>query len=236
MPVVMRMVSEDVSSRMVGSAMAGIGRGFKQGLLELAEIYLGPPPVPYCFLALGSIAGHEQILVTDQDNALVLDNRYDPTLHNDYFEELAAFICDRLARCGYSYCSGGVMATNARWRQPLRVWESYFTQWIEEPTPETLLSSNIFFDLEGVWGKPEWAERLRNLIARKAKTNPRFLACMTRNALLRTPTIKLLQGICCGIRWPIQQSHRPQAPRHRAHGRPNSCVRDGGWIAGTQFV
>src|SRR5690606_2763645 len=49
-----RMVNEDANSQMIGSAMAAIGRSFKQRLLELAEQQLGPPPVPYCFLALGS--------------------------------------------------------------------------------------------------------------------------------------------------------------------------------------
>ena len=184
-----RMVGEDASSHMVGSAMAVIGRSFKQRLLELGEAQFGPPPVPYCFLALGSMARHEQLLVTDQDNALILDNRFDPARDDEYFKQLATFVCDGLARCGYSYCSGGVMATNPRWRQPLRVWEEYLTQWIEQPTPEALLTSNIFFDLDGVWGKTEWAEKLRRLIARKARSNSRFLACMARNALLRTPPL-----------------------------------------------
>jgi CBS domain-containing protein len=184
-----RMITEDASSHMVGSAMAAIGRSFKQRLLELAEAELGPPPVPYCFLALGSMARQEQLIVTDQDNALVLDNRFDPAQHDAYFKALAAFVSDGLARCGYSYCTGGVMATNEKWRQPLRVWERTFTDWIERPSPEALLNAGIFFDLDGVWGRVEWAARLRELIARKARGNSRFLACMARNALLRTPPL-----------------------------------------------
>ena len=184
-----RMVGEDASSHMIGSAMAAIGRSFKQRLLELAEAELGPPPVPYCFLALGSMARQEQLIVTDQDNALVLDNRFDPAQHDAYFKALAAFVSDGLARCGYSYCTGGVMATNANWRQPLAVWERTFTDWIERPTPESLLHAGIFFDLDGVWGKTAWANRLRELIARKARGNSRFLACMARNALQRTPPL-----------------------------------------------
>lgn len=184
-----RMVNEDASSRMVGSAMALIGRSFKQRLLELAEEKLGQPPVPYCFLALGSMARNEQLVVTDQDNALVLDNRFDPALHDGYFSALAAFVSDGLARCGYSYCSGGIMASNPKWRQPLRVWEGYFNQWMEQPTAETLLSANIFFDLDGVKGQTQWADKLRQLVARKAPNHPRFLASMARNALLRTPPL-----------------------------------------------
>ncbi|MCP5280050.1 MAG: cyclic nucleotide-binding/CBS domain-containing protein [Rhodoferax sp.] len=184
-----RMVREDASSRMVGSAMAAIGRSFKQRLLELAEQKLGPPPVPYCFLALGSMARHEQLVVTDQDNALILDNSFDAARHDAYFQQLTAFVSDGLARCGYTYCSGGIMATNTRWRQSLRAWEDCFTDWIEKPSAESLLSASIFFDLDGVWGRIDFAERLRQLIATKARGNSLFLACMARNALLRTPPL-----------------------------------------------
>jgi len=184
-----RMVSEEASAHMVGSAIAAIGRSFKQRLLELAEAELGPPPVPYCFLAMGSMARQEQLIVTDQDNALILDDRFDPALHGAWFEALGKFVSDGLARCGYSYCTGGVMASNEKWRQPLKAWERRFTDWIERPTPESLLNAGIFFDLDGVWGRTEWATRLRKMIARKAQGNSRFLACMARNALLRTPPL-----------------------------------------------
>ncbi len=184
-----RMVNEEASAHMIGSAMSAIGRGFKQRLIELAEVELGPPPVPYCFLAMGSMARQEQLIVTDQDHALILDNRYDPAQHGAWFQALGEFVSDGLARCGYTLCTGGIMASNEQWRLPLKTWEQLFTQWIERPTPETLLHANIFFDLDGVWGRTEWAARLRELIARKARGNSRFLACMARNALLRTPPL-----------------------------------------------
>lgn len=184
-----RMVNEDANSRMIGGAMALIGRSFKQRLLELAEEKLGPPPVPYCFLALGSMARQEQLVVTDQDNALILSDRYDETEHGAYFEALAQFVCDGLNACGYSYCKGGIMATNPRWRQPLRVWKSYFIEWIDHPTPESLLNSSIFFDLDGVWGETEWVQSLYRMIVNRSRRSPRFLACMARNALLRRPPL-----------------------------------------------
>ncbi len=184
-----RLVNEDANSQMIGSAMAAIGRSFKQRLLELAEQQLGPPPVPYCFIALGSMARDEQLIVTDQDNALILDNSYVAELHDDYFAQLATFVCDGLAACGYSYCSGDIMATNRQWRQPLKVWQQYFTDWIERPSAERLLHSSIFFDLDAVWGQRRWAEQLNQLMLSKARQQPQFLACMTRNALQRTPPL-----------------------------------------------
>ncbi|MBA1203449.1 cyclic nucleotide-binding/CBS domain-containing protein [Pseudomonas capeferrum] len=184
-----RMVREGATAHMIGSAISGIGRAFTQRLLELAEKKLGPPPVPYCFMALGSMARDEQLLLTDQDNALVLDDAFDPTLHDDYFRSLATFVSDGLAACGYSYCKGGIMATNDQWRQPLRVWRGYFNDWIEKPNAATLLNSCIFFDLDGVYGQLELVQELKTLCARKSSANPGFLNAMARIALNRTPPL-----------------------------------------------
>ncbi len=184
-----RMVNEDANSHMIGSAMAGIGRSFTQRLLELAEEQFGPPPVPYCFMALGSMARDEQLVVTDQDNAMILDDRFEPELHDGYFLNLARFVCDGLAACGYKYCSGDIMATNEKWRQPLRVWKDYFSDWIDNPKAEALLNSNIFFDLDGIHGDTQMAEELKTLIADKARQSQRFLTYLARNALNRTPPL-----------------------------------------------
>ncbi|MEJ2764943.1 DUF294 nucleotidyltransferase-like domain-containing protein [Photobacterium sp. MCCC 1A19761] len=184
-----RLVNEDANSHMVGSAMAVIGRSFKQRLLELAEEKFGPPPIPYCFLALGSMARDEQLIVTDQDNALILDNSYNAEKHGAYFAELAKFVCDGLAACGYSYCTGNIMATNPEWRKTRLEWETCFADWIDNPKPQALLNSSIFFDLDGVYGREKWAEQLNSFIIRRARKNNRFLACLARNAISRTPPL-----------------------------------------------
>lgn len=185
----LRMVNEDANSHMVGRAMSEIGRSFKQRLLELAEAEYGPPPIPYCFLALGSMARDEQLIVTDQDNAIILDNEYDEALHGEYFEKLSKFVCDGLAACGYTYCTGDIMAINPEFRKTQSEWEACFTDWIDNPNPKALLNCSIFFDLNGVYGRVKWAEQLNAAILRRAKKNNRFLACMARNALNRTPPL-----------------------------------------------
>ncbi len=184
-----RMVNEDANSHMIGRAMSEIGRSFKQRLLELAEEKFGPPPIPYCFLALGSMARDEQLIVTDQDNAIILDNAYQAELHNDYFEKLANFVCDGLASCGYSYCTGNIMASNPEFRKTHSEWENCFADWIDNPNPQALLNCSIFFDLAGVYGRVKWAEQLNAFILRRAKKNNRFLACLAHNARNRTPPL-----------------------------------------------
>ncbi|MEG3079835.1 DUF294 nucleotidyltransferase-like domain-containing protein [Halomonas sp. 5021] len=184
-----RMVQEGANSHMVGSALSTIGRSFSRRLLELAEEKLGPPPVAYCFMVNGSMARNEQSIVTDQDNALILSDDFVPEEHDDYFKALADFVSEGLDACGYTYCKGDVMATNSQWRQPLSVWKSYFTDWINNPTPERLLHSSIFFDLDSLYGEDVFVEALQDLIAEKAPQSPLFLAAMARNALNRTPPL-----------------------------------------------
>ncbi|MEK2166062.1 DUF294 nucleotidyltransferase-like domain-containing protein [Vibrio parahaemolyticus] len=184
-----RMVNEDANAHMIGRAMSVIGSSFKQRLAELAEQELGPAPIPYCLVAMGSMARDEQLIVTDQDNALILDDIYDPDKHGEYFAQFAKFVCDGLAACGYTYCTGDIMATNPEWRKTKSQWEECFGDWIDHPTPERLLNSNIFFDLLGIHGRVKWAEQLSSFIVRRAKKNNRFLACMAYNAIRRTPPL-----------------------------------------------
>lgn len=189
-----RLVNEDANSHMVGSAMSVIGRSFKQRILELGEEELGEAPIPYCFLALGSMARDEQLLVTDQDNAIILDSSYDEQKHGQYFADLAKFVCDALDKCGYDYCSGEIMASNPAWRMTRSQWEACFADWIDHPNPKALLNSSIFFDLDGVYGRLKWAEQLNSFIVRRARKNNRFLACLARNALNRTPPLGFFQS------------------------------------------
>lgn len=184
-----RLVNEDANSHMVGSAMSVIGRSFKQRIIELAEQELGEPPIPYCFVALGSMGRDEQLLVTDQDNAIILDNTFVKEKHDDYFAQLANRVCEGLDKCGYSYCTGDIMATNPDWRMTRTEWEECFADWIDEPNPKALLNASIFFDLDGVYGRLKWAEQLSGFIVRRARRNNRFLACLARNAMNRTPPL-----------------------------------------------
>lgn len=184
-----RLVNEDANSHMVGTAMSVIGRSFKQRIIELAEETLGSAPIPYCFLALGSMGRDEQLIVTDQDNAIILDESYDDEKHNAYFEAFSKFICDGLDKCGYSYCTGDIMATNKMWRMTRSEWEACFADWIDDPNPKALLNASIFFDLDGIYGRLKWAEQLNSFIVRRARKNNRFLACLARNALNRTPPL-----------------------------------------------
>ena len=189
-----RMVDEGGTSQMIGAAMSSIGRSLMRRLIELAEQELGPPPIPYCFMVHGSLARNDQSVITDQDNALVLHDAFEPARHDAYFRELARHVSDGLDACGYPYCKGGIMASNDPWRQPLSQWKRYFEDWITRPDPQRLLHSSIFFDLDAIHGEERFVEELQDLVANRAQSSPLFLAALARNALSRTPPIGIFRS------------------------------------------
>ena len=189
-----KMLHEGAESQVISMALSALARSTVRRIVELSEADLGPAPIPYAVMIMGSMARDEQTLVTDQDNALVLDNHFDAAKHADYFTALAHQLCDGLNACGYAYCKGNIMATNERWRQPLAVWQRYFKDWMAHPTAERLLHSNIFFDLDVVAGESDLIETLQTQITTDAANYPAFLAAMARNALNRTPPLGFFRG------------------------------------------
>lgn len=172
----------------IGEAITAVTDAITVRLLELAEAKLGPPPVAYVWMAGGSHARREQTCHSDQDNALLTADDL-RAADEPYFEALARFVNDGLNACGYYYCPGNVMASNPKWRQPLRIWRKYFKGWIERPEPMALMLASVFFDLRAIHGAPGLLDELRRCIHDRACNNKIFLAYMAANALKRRPPI-----------------------------------------------
>jgi CBS domain-containing protein len=121
-------------------------------ILQFAEAKLGPAPVPYCWLVLGSEGRREQTFKTDQDNALIYADSEDQLAAREYFAQLAAFAQDALLICGYPLCPGNYMASNSRWRQPISAWMTYFHEWIIQAELHGTEDALIFLDMRPVAG------------------------------------------------------------------------------------
>ena len=155
-------------------------------ILGLAERDLGPPPVPYCWVVLGSEGRREQTFKTDQDNALIYADplEQERTRAGEYFERLAIFAQQALERCGYPSCTGGWMASNPRWRMPLAAWQAMFREWIAEAAYHSVEDALILLDMRPVAGEFALFETLRTSVTEQTKTAGFFksiLACVSIN-------------------------------------------------------
>ncbi|ARA92051.1 hypothetical protein AWN76_001940 [Rhodothermaceae bacterium RA] len=172
----------------VARALTSVTDAITQRLLALVEAELGPPPVPYAWVAFGSQARQEQTLATDQDHGLVLGEGAEDH-HSAYFAALAEQVTDGLAACGYPPCPGAVMARTPRWRQPLSRWQARFTAWIQEPDPQALMHATIFFDPRHVHGTPTLLPALQHAFLKQTATNGIFLAHMAAHAVTFEPPL-----------------------------------------------
>ncbi len=160
-------------------------------ILWVAERTFGQPPVPYCWIVMGSEGRKEQTFKTDQDNALIYDDPATPEeegLATEYFANFSVFMRDALVQCGFPLCPGDYMASNPMWRQPLSVWKEYFSNWIKTPTTDAILFSAILFDFRPIHGDITLAERLRAHLTQLASNEDMFLRNLADMAIkLRPP-------------------------------------------------
>jgi CBS domain-containing protein len=182
-----RLAKLGASADHVGKSISAITMAFTKRLIEMAEEKYGEAPVPYAWLAAGSQARQEQLAHSDQDNGIIICDSMKP-YDDAWFESLANFVCDGLASCGFIYCPGDIMATNPKWRQPVKVWQKYFDGWVDTPTPKALLNSSVFFDLETICGDASLLDTVRTNLLKKTTKSSLFIAHLSKNALgLRPP-------------------------------------------------
>lgn len=102
-----------------------------------------------CLLVMGSEGRGEQLLKTDQDNALILHDDYAPPAD-------LAVICQHfsqaLADFGYPLCPGHIMVSNPQWRRQAREWGQVTRQWLLMPDTNSLMNLAIFMDAQTVCG------------------------------------------------------------------------------------
>ncbi|MCP5477008.1 MAG: putative nucleotidyltransferase substrate binding domain-containing protein [Lysobacterales bacterium] len=101
-----------------------------------------------CLLVLGSEGRSEQLLKTDQDNALILaDDLEWPGL-----EDFAAQFSAALAQLGYPPCPGKVMVNNPKWRLPQQAWRERLIRAADDYDSNAMLELAITVDARPIAG------------------------------------------------------------------------------------
>lgn len=192
--VAARFLDRGSSASEVQQLLTSIADAIARRLAELAEEELGPAPVPYAFVAVGSQARREMGPASDQDNALVLDNSYDEEQHGEYFRRFTEYICTGLADAGQALCPGEMMASMPQWRMTEDEWNRTFHTWITAPESEALLNAQIFFDFRCLFGDEGMAERVHEGAVVSARGSQRLHAHLAALATRREPPIGFFRG------------------------------------------
>lgn len=166
-------------------------------LLTFLQDEMGAPPVPFCWILMGSEGRKEQTFHTDQDNALIYRdpaNEDEAARCTDYFTRFTEAAIDHLLRCGYPLCPGEMMASNPRWRMPLAQFRDYFERMILRPEPEEVLNATIFFDFRPGYGHTPLGDALRGHVSLHASREDVFLRHLARDCLTARPPLSFFRG------------------------------------------
>lgn len=131
-----------------------------------------------CLLVMGSEGRGEQIVKTDQDNALILRDGF----AFDGLEAVTGAVTAALIGFGYPPCPGGVMLSRPDWRRPLDGFRTALRDWTHGEDPEGLMKLAIFLDAVAVAGDPDLLAaaqaHLRRLLAGSDAFYARFAAAI----------------------------------------------------------
>jgi len=122
-------------------------------------------------ILLGSEGRGEQILRTDQDNALIFEEGFDP----EDKEEVTLRFIETLDKIGFPRCPGNVMVINPQWAKDVDAYKADIRSWIEMPSESALMNMAIFYDAYAVAGNIEYFMTLRSYLLKKVKEHHSFL-------------------------------------------------------------
>ena len=176
------LVEQEVSAPQILELVSYINNDIYRRMLRLILIEMqaegvGPPPLAFDAIVMGSGGRGESYLFPDQDNGFILED-YPDERHDEvdrWFVDCADRMTRRLDAFGFPLCKGGVMATNPLWRKSLSQWRAQLRVWMRKVHPAMLLSADIFFDFRPVFGRGEHAQELRRFITAEVPKHPVFL-------------------------------------------------------------
>lgn len=135
-------------------------------------------------LVMGSEGRDEQIIKTDQDNALIIANTED----SEKFYPYAQVFTEKLISFGFPRCEGNIMVSNPYWCKTEKEFESQVDQWSAGTSMEDYMNLAIFFDSKCVAGDCSLFEPIENHIFERIIKQDVFLAYFAKATLtFKTP-------------------------------------------------
>ena len=141
-------------------------------------------------MVFGSEGRGEQILRTDQDNALILRNDLNP----DDFASGAKIFNDTLIELGYPECDGGVMTVNGYYRKKLEDYKKDIYNMIFSPTPDSFLNLPILMDIRFVAGDEKLCGELKEYMMAKMLERAEIIARMAGGSMAFETPLSILGG------------------------------------------
>lgn len=125
-----------------------------------------------CLLVMGSEGRGEQILKTDQDNALIVRDGFEFAA----LPQVAEAFNQALIEFGWPRCPGEIMLTNPLWCAPLATFREHIRGWIYGSDSDGPMHLAIFMDAAAVAGDATLLQQARRFAFDILPGNDAFLA------------------------------------------------------------
>ncbi|HIP45045.1 MAG TPA: cyclic nucleotide-binding/CBS domain-containing protein [Sulfurospirillum arcachonense] len=185
-----------------------------------------------CLIVMGSEGRKEQMLKTDQDNALIIQNGEDVEQYKEHMEKFTK----TLIEFGFPRCEGNIMVSNEYWRKNIDSYKGEIDRWLEAPTGDDYMHLAIFFDAMSVAGNHELLTQLKEMIFEGVKDRSVFMANFAKAALMFETPIGMFTNLISkdnridvkkGGIFPIVQGIRSMALENGIHvTNTNSRMRE----------
>jgi len=118
-----------------------------------------------CLIVMGSEGRGEQVLKTDQDNALLLRDGFAGTAaERAGVAQVAERFTAALIDFGYPRCPGDIMLSNPLWCQPLVGFKQTLRGWLFDGGPDGAMNLAIFLDAAAVAGDAGLLQQARHFV------------------------------------------------------------------------
>lgn len=171
------LLSRGVRTRFIMELISAVNEQIIEKAFELVV-----PPALHdhcCFLVLGSEGRGEQVLKTDQDNALIIKDGLEWHQCAPIMETLT----HTLLQLGYPLCPGKVMVNNPQWVKSQSAWKQTLSQWVKGAKPEHVMHIAIMADAHAVAGNKQLLAPVKQHLSQLMADQELILTEFTRPAL-----------------------------------------------------
>lgn len=190
--IVLQLLNRGVHAEIANQVITAISDTIAIKVIESVIKEIGEPPAKFVFMVLGSEGRKEQTLKTDQDNAIIYEDKANEHREEvrEYFLDFATRVSDKLNYVGFVYCTGDYMAKNPKWTHSLSHWKRNYEEWMMESVPETVIQISTFFDCRYLFGEESIMEELKEFLdVELQKPMEKLFYFMAKNALQYEPPL-----------------------------------------------
>jgi len=132
-------------------------------------------------IIMGSEGRSEQILRTDQDNALIIKDGFE--MNQEEILKYTQTFTDNLVDFGYPLCDGNIMVSNPFWVKTQKEFKDMIFEWITKPSEEGFMNLAIFYDAISITGNSTLLEEIKEYLFHTCQNTNTFYPFFARPIL-----------------------------------------------------